>query len=92
MDNEKEDIINIAYDRKNAVYIAYSLETKIFATGVCVESACEEYRKIFKNKNISYRRYGICMESHMRNIVKFFSKKNYLIFKKLFSRKPTFSR
>lgn len=39
-----DHIINIAYDRKNSTYVAYNLENNIFATGICVESACQAYR------------------------------------------------
>jgi hypothetical protein len=39
-----DHIINIAYDRKNGAYIAYNVESNIFATGVCVETACDAYR------------------------------------------------
>jgi phosphoribosylaminoimidazole carboxylase (NCAIR synthetase) len=39
-----EDEIHVAYDRKNGKYVAYNVENNIFATGVCVESACDAYR------------------------------------------------
>lgn len=45
IDNEQSDpkIIDIAYDRKNGRFVAYNLNTNVFATGVCVESAVKAY-------------------------------------------------
>ncbi len=40
-----ENIIDIAYDRKNGRYIAYNLNTNVFSYGVCVESAVEAYKE-----------------------------------------------
>lgn len=45
-----DHVINIAYDRKNGIYIAYNVVYNIFVRGVCVETACEEYRKAYKNQ------------------------------------------
>jgi hypothetical protein len=45
--NNDRNLINIAFDKTNGLYIAYSLLTGIFTTGVCVESACEAYREKF---------------------------------------------
>ncbi len=41
---EEWDEIQIAYDRRNSLYVAYSTETGIVATGICVSSAVEEYK------------------------------------------------
>lgn len=38
------DEINIAYDQKKKVFVAYNVDAKIVVTGVCVESACDAYR------------------------------------------------
>lgn len=35
--------VQIAYDRKRCLYIAYNESNNIFATGICVESAIEKY-------------------------------------------------
>jgi hypothetical protein len=39
------NLINIAYDRTNLLFVAYNVKTGIFTTGVSVEIACEAYRK-----------------------------------------------
>jgi hypothetical protein len=46
-----ENVIDIAYDRKNGRYIAYNLYTKVFSYGVCVETAVEAYKEALLNKN-----------------------------------------
>lgn len=45
-----KNVIDIGYDKTNGRYIAYNTHTGIFATGICIESACEAYRALFYGK------------------------------------------
>lgn len=44
MSKEQWSEIEVAYDRRNQLYVAYSTETGIVATGVCVTTAVENFK------------------------------------------------
>jgi len=49
-EREQWDEIEIAFDRRNKLYIAYSTETGIVGSGVCVPDAIEKYKENYFNR------------------------------------------
>lgn len=48
---EQWEEIQIAFDRRNSLYVAYSTETGIVATGVCVQSAVTSYKENYLQRS-----------------------------------------
>lgn len=48
---EQWDDINIAFDRRNQRYVAYSIETSIAGTGVCVQTAISDYKSKYYERS-----------------------------------------
>lgn len=59
-----EEEIQIAYDRKNGKYVAYNDENDLFATGVCVETACDAYRSKYYERQAEMAR-----EDHLNSVL-----------------------
>lgn len=47
---EKWHDIDIAFDRRRQRYVAYSIETNLAGTGVCVQSAVADYKSKFNER------------------------------------------
>jgi hypothetical protein len=47
---EKWDDIDVAFDRRRQRYVAYSLETNICGSGVCVQTAVADYKAKYYEK------------------------------------------
>jgi hypothetical protein len=59
---EQWDDIDVAYDRRRQRYVAYSVETNIAGTGVCIQSAVADYKSNYYKReeehNIFEERIG----------------------------------
>lgn len=54
---KNEIMINIAYDKVHQCYIAYNTEAQIVTTGVCVNVAKDNFKKIAKSKKLKVIEY-----------------------------------